>query len=39
MVSITFGAVPGSMEQMGELMPERHSPNANGCAVGANPRA
>src|SRR5262249_13832225 len=39
MVSITFGAVAGSVEQIGELAPGWHNPNRYGCAVGANPRA
>ena len=38
--SIAFGAVPGSMPQIGLTTPgDAHSPNWNGCGVGWNPRA
>jgi hypothetical protein len=37
---MAFGAVPGSIPQMGLTTDaEAHSPNRNGCGVGANPRA
>src|SRR5436190_13880059 len=39
MTSIAFGAVPGSMLQIGETPPGAQSPNWNGWAVGAKPRA
>src|SRR5581483_9948271 len=39
MTSIAFGAVPGSIEQIGDDPPGAHSPNRNACGVGAKPRA
>src|SRR5262249_4994995 len=37
--SIVFGAVPGSIEQIGEVPPGAQSPNWKSCGVGAKPRA
>src|SRR5690349_21756781 len=37
--STAFGTVPGSVEQIGEVPPGAQTPNRNGWAVAANPRA
>src|SRR5262245_64385690 len=39
MTSIVFGMVDGPAEQIGAVPPGAHTPNRNGCGVGANPRA
>ena len=39
MTSIAFGTEPGSTAQMGLPPPGAHTPNRNGCGVGAKPRA
>ena len=37
--STALGTVPGSAEQTGAVPSGTHTPNRNGCAVAAKPRA